>query len=116
MALPNMLNASTVYGNSSGIVLTTSSANVISNTTGQSIKVNNLLVCNITASAVTVTINYYNNATTTAYNILYQTTVPANGTIDVLNRPFYLMESDRIQALAGAGTSIHCVASWEQVT
>lgn len=115
MALPNMLNSSTVYGQSTGKVLTTSSQDIITNTTGQSIKVNTMFASNITASAVTVTVGYYENSSTTTFYVLYQTQVPANGTLDIFNRPFYLKESDKITALAGAGTSIHVVASWEAV-
>ena len=116
MAVPNMLNANTVYGQSTGKVLTTSSLDIVTNTTSQSVKVNTMFASNITASAVTVTVGYYENASATTFYVLYQTQVPANGTLDVFNRPFYLKESDKITALAGSNTAIHVVASWEAVT
>lgn len=116
MSSPNMLTANTVYGQSTGKVLTTSSQDIITNTTGQSIKVNTLFITNITPSAVTANVGYYENSTTTTFYVLCQTQVPANGVLDVFNRPFYLKESDKITALAGANTSLHVVASWEAVT
>jgi hypothetical protein len=115
MAIPNLLNTSSVYGQCTGKILTTGSQDIITNTANQTIKINTFLATNITASAVTVTIGYYENSTTTTFYILYQTQVPANGSLDVFNRPFYLKESDKITALAGAGTSIHVVASWESL-
>jgi len=115
MALPNIINVTAIYGYSTGKVLTTSSQDIITNTTNQTIKVNTIMCSNITASNQTVTVYYYESSTTTSFAFIYQVVIPANSTIDVLVRPFYLKESDKITALAGAGTSVHMVVSYETI-
>ena len=115
MALPNIINVTQIYGSSTGKVLTNNSQDIITNTTNQSMKVNTLMVANITAFAQTITVYYYESATTTSFALVYQVVVPANSTLDVLVRPFYLKESDKIQALAGSTQSAHLTISYETI-
>ena len=115
MALPNIMNVSGLYGYSTGKLLTTSSQDIITNTTNQTIKVNTIMCSNITGSSQTATVYYYEYTTTTAFAFIYQVVIPANSSIDILVRPFYLKESDKIQALAGSNSSVHLVASYETI-
>ena len=115
MALPNVINVSQIYGYSTGAVLSTSSQDILINPTGQSAKVNTIMCANVTGSSQTVTVYYYDVISNTSYAIVYQVLVPANATLDVLVRPFYLKENDKIQALAGANTSVHLVISYETI-
>lgn len=115
MALPNVINVSQIYGFSTGKVLTTGNQDIVANTTNQTIKVNTIMCANVTGSSQVVTVYYYESATSTQFAIVYQVLIPANSTLDVLVRPFYLKESDKIQALAGANTSVHIILSYETI-
>ena len=115
MALPNIINVAQIYGYSTGKILTNISQDIVTNTTGQSLKVNTLMVANVTASSQTVTVYYYESSTTTAFALVYQVVIPANSTLDVLVRPFYLKENDKITALAGATLSAHLTISYETI-
>lgn len=115
MALPNVINVTQIYGYSTGKVLTTASQDIVTNPGNMSWKVNTIMCANVTGSSQTVTVYYYDVLSSTSYAIVYQVLVPANSTLDVLVRPFYLKENDKIQALAGANTSIHIILSYETI-
>jgi hypothetical protein len=115
MALPNVINVAQIYGYSTGKVLTNASQDIITNTANQSIKVNTIMCANVTGSSQTATVYYFESATNTSYAFIYQVIIPANSSMDLLVRPFYLKENDKIQALAGANTSVHFVISYETI-
>jgi hypothetical protein len=115
MALPNIINVAQIYGYSTGKVLTTSSQDIVTNTTNQSMKVNTIMCANVTATSQTVTVYYFESSTTSSFAMVYQVVVPGNSSLDILVRPFYLKESDKITALAGANSNIHIVVSYETI-
>jgi hypothetical protein len=115
MALPNIINVSQIYGYSTGKVLTTASQDILLNPTGQSMKINTIMCANVTGSSQVATVYYYDVISSTSYAIVYQVVIPAYATLDVLVRPFYLKENDKIQALAGANTSVHLIISYETI-
>jgi len=113
MATLNIKSLSTLNGSSTGKVLTTSSQDVITTTTGSVNKLNHLMVTNISGSAANVTVGFYDSVSATTIYFLYTTAVPAYAAIDVLNKSFYLKEGDKIVATASANASLHLTASWE---
>lgn len=115
MALPNIINVASIYGYSTGKLLTNASQDIVTNTTGQTIKVNTIMCSNITATSQTATVYYFESATNTSFAFIYQVVVPGNSSLDVLVRPFYLKENDKIQALAGANNGVHFVISYETI-
>jgi hypothetical protein len=115
MALPNIINVAAIYGYSTGKVLTNASQDIVTNTTGQSIKVNTIMCSNVTGSSQTVSVYYFESAVNISFAFIYQVVVPANSSLDVLVRPFYLKENDKITAIAGANTSVHLVISYETI-
>ena len=115
MALPNIINVSAIYGYSTGKVLSTGSQDIVTNITDQSLKVNTIMCANVSGTSQAVTVYYYESQSTTQFAIVYQLIVPANSTLDVLVRPIYLKENDKIQALAGANTSVHIILSYETI-
>lgn len=115
MALPNVINVSQIYGYSTGKVLSTASQDIITNTTGQSIKVNTIMCANVTSTSQTVTVYYFESSTTSSFAFVYQVVIPGNSSLDVLVRPFYLKENDKITALAGANSNVHIVVSYETI-
>jgi hypothetical protein len=115
MALPNVINVSQIYGYSTGKILTTSNQDIVANTTNQSMKVNTIMCANVSATSQTATVYYYESATSTQFAMIYGVVIPAYATLDVLVRPFYLKENDKIQALSGANTSVHLIISYETI-
>ena len=115
MAAPNLISATTIIGSSTGRVLTTATQDIVVASTSSVYKLNHLLVTNITTGTVLTNVGFYDAVTSSTYFLLYQATVPANAAVDVLNRPFYLEEGDKITASSTATSSLHITASWEIV-
>lgn len=115
MALPNIINVAQIYGYSTGKILTSSSQDIVTNTTNQSLKVNTIMASNVATSSQLVTVYYYESSTTTAFSLVYQVVVPANSTLDILARPFYLKENDKIQALGNSNSNVHLTISYETI-
>ena len=113
MAAPNIVNVNAIYGNSTGKILTTSSQDIVTNTGNLLVKINTIMCSNVTASSQTATVYYYEQVSSTSFAFIYQVIIPGNSSLDILVRPFYLKENDKITALAGAKSSIHLVTSYE---
>ncbi len=122
MANPNIVNVTTIYGNSSSTSLTTTSAtSLVSNAaaSGKVFKINTIVVANVTASAATITINTYTAAALggTAFPFAYQISVPPNATLIVCDKTtsFYLLEDESIGAIVGTANALSITASWEEI-
>jgi hypothetical protein len=113
MAAPNIVSVNAIYGNSTGKILTTGSQDIVTNTGNLLVKINTIMCSNVTASSQTTTVYYYEQTSSTSFAFIYQVLIPGNSTLDILVRPFYLKENDKITALAGANSSIHLVTSYE---
>ena len=123
MAAPNLIGATTITGKTSGTNLTTLSAtNVLSNAanSGKCFKINTLNVSNTTANAATVTINYNTIAALAGTNfaIVGSMTVPANSTINVIDKSsqYYLEENKSIGAVAGTANALVVTVSYEDIS
>jgi hypothetical protein len=120
MANPNIVNVTTIYGNTSTLSVSTTAANVVQNpnASGAVYKINSLTIANIntTPSAVSVTVEY-NNAGTNTY-IARAVTVPANASLTILGKdnPIYLLENTSLQLTAGVNTSLTAICSFEQIS
>ena len=109
MAAPNIVNVSTITGRTVGAALTTSSADIVTNSAGSGkvFKVNTILVANVDGvNNADVTVGFYNADNTTTYKIAHTITVPADATLDVMSKAIYLEEGDKITALASANSSV----------
>lgn len=115
MTLPNIISVAQIYGNSIGKILSTTSQDVVTNAGNVLIKVNTIVCSNVTASSQTATVYFYDASSTTSFAFVYQLLIPGNSSLDILVRPFYLDENDKITALAGVNSSIHLVASYETI-
>jgi hypothetical protein len=119
MAAPNIVNVATITGKTVGAALTTSSADIVTNSaaSGKVFKVNTILVANVDGAAnATVTVGFYNADNTTTYKITNTITVPADATIDVLSKSIYLEEGDKITALASASGDLEIIVSYEELS
>jgi len=123
MANPNIVNVTTIYGNSSQVALSTTSAtSLVSNaaSSGKVFKINSIVVANVDGtSAADITINIYSQAALggTAYAIASTISVPADATLIVTDKTtsFYLLENQSIGAIASAANDLVVTTSWEEI-
>jgi hypothetical protein len=119
MAAPNIVNVSTITGKTVGAALTTSSADIVTNTaaSGKVFKINAIYVANVDGTNnADVTVAFYNADNTTSYKLAHTITVPADATLDVLSKAIYLEEGDKITALASAASDLEIVVSYEEIS
>jgi hypothetical protein len=123
MANPNIVNVTSIYGNTSYLIPSTTAATTwtaltpASNTVN---KIDNIVASNVTAStvAVTVAINSAAAGAGTNYRLVYQVPVPVNASIVVADKStaFYLGEAQSIVVTVGTGSAIELTASYEAIT
>jgi hypothetical protein len=123
MANPNIVNVTSIYGSTSYLVPTTTSATTwtaLTPAAGTVNKINSLIASNVTGTAATVTVSI-NSATSgggTAYRLTYQTSVPANSSLLIIDKStmIYVGESQSIVVTSGTTNSIEMVAAFEAIT
>ncbi len=123
MANPNIVNVTSIYGNTSYLIPSTTSVTTwtaLTPATGTVNKINNIVAANVTASVATLTVSI-NSATAgagTAYRLVYQVSVPGNASIVVADKStaFYLGEAQSIVATVGTASAIELTASYEAIT
>ena len=123
MATPNIVNVTTINGNTSTTSLTTTSAtSLVSNAaaSGKIFKIGSIVVANTSASAANITINVYSAAALggTAFPIASTISVPAYASLIVTDKTtaFYLLEDKSVGATAGTSTALVVTASWEEIS
>jgi hypothetical protein len=123
MANPNIVNVTSIYGNTSYLIPSTTAATAwtaLTPASGTVNKIDNIVASNVTASPVTVTVSI-NSATGgggTAYRIAYQISVPANASLIIVDKTtaFYCGESQSIVVTVGTGSAIEMTSSFEAIT
>ena len=123
MAAPNLIGATTITGKTSGTSLTTTSATSVLNnaaSSGKVLKVNTLNVANTTSTAATITVVYNTGAALagTSFAIVGTMQVPANATINVIDKSsqYYLEENTSFGATAGTANALVVTVSYEDIS
>jgi hypothetical protein len=124
MANPNIVNVTSIYGNTTYVALSTTSATtLLSNaaSSGLVYKVDNIVVSNVngsTAANVTVSVNSAASGGGTAYRLAYQISVPAGASLIVTDKStaFYLMENQSVVITAGTANYLEAVLSYENIS
>lgn len=123
MAAPNLINASTINGKTTGANLTSTSATTILNnpaSSGKCLKVNTVNVSNYGVSSANINVSWYNAANIggTAYAIASNVTVPAGSTLTVVqkNAFYYLEENTSLGATAGTANVLIITCSYEDIS
>jgi hypothetical protein len=123
MANPNIVNVTSILGSTSYLVPTTTSATTwtaLTPAVGTVNKINSMVAANVTgtAAAITVSINSATGGGGTAYRLTYQTIVPANASLLVIDKStmIYVGEAQSIVVTSGTTNSIEMVASFEAIT
>ena len=133
MANPNIVNVTSIYGNSAYVIPSTTSVSVAWTNNGTSAltgltpaantvnRVTSIVVANVTSSAATTTVAIANNATYasgTAYYIAYQVSVPPNSSVIVTDKTssFYVTENQSVGVISGTASALHYTATFEAIT
>ena len=123
MANPNIVNVTSIYGNTvyltpANTAATTWTALTPANNTVN--KIDSIIATNVTGSTATVTVSL-NSATGgggTAYRMCYQIPVPANAALIVVDKTtaFYVQDNQSIVVTSGTGSAIEYTAAYEAIT
>lgn len=123
MANPNIVNVTSIIGNTLTVAVGTSATQLASNaaSSGKVFKINSILIANIdgTASA-DVTVNIYSAAALGGTGLAIASTiaVPADASLIVTDKStsFYLLENQSIGAIASATGDLVATISFEEIT
>ena len=123
MANPNIVNVSSIYGNTNYLIPSTTSATTwtaLTPAAGTVNKINNIVASNVTASVATVTVAVNSAAAGagTNYRLIYQVPVPVNASIVVVDKStaLYLGEAQSIVVTVGTSSAIELTSSYEAIT
>jgi hypothetical protein len=118
MSSPNIVNVTTIYGNTAVSAITTVTSNILTNSANSNsvIKLNNIIIANYTSNNIGTTVIL--NRSSSSHYLAGNITVPANSTLVVLGKDtgIYMLEGDIIQASATANTSASFIASYEVIS
>ena len=133
MANPNIVNVTTINGNTAYLTPNATSANVawqyngttsitgLTANVNQVIKVDNIVATNVTGNAATVSVAISDNptfASGTPHYIAYQITVPPNASLAITDKTtaFYVTENQSVGVTVGTASAINFVASFEAIS
>lgn len=119
MANPNIVEVTTINGNTAVANVTTSATDIISNSgsSGKVYKVNGIIVTNIDASnSATITVDLYRGSV--AYQMTSNLVVTINTSYTPIDKTLslYLLEGDSIRLTANANSRLQAVATWEEIS
>jgi hypothetical protein len=123
MANPNMVNVSSILGATTYLVPTTTTATAwtaLTPAVGTVNKIDTMTATNVTGTAavVTVSINSAISGGGTAYRLAFQTSVPGNSSLVVVDKStmLYVGETQSIVVTSGTTNSIEMVATYEAIS
>ncbi len=134
MANPNIVNVTSIYGNTAYVIPSTTSAttswtyNGTTSLTGLTPAVNSvhrvtsIVVANTTSSAATATVAVGNNATFGSATVIaypaYQISVPANSTLIITDKTtsLYVTENQSVAVTSGTASALTYTATFEIIT
>jgi hypothetical protein len=118
MAAPNIAALTTITGKTAVQAVAESATAIVSNSadSGKVLKVNTLVVSNVTTANKWVTVDVYRSST--AYRLTYQLTVPLNASVIVIAKdaPVYLEEGDSLRITGEAASVLEAIASYEDLS
>jgi len=122
MADLNIVNVSDIKGRSVAANLTTSTTDILVNTDGNSktFKMNHISVVSREATnTVTANVFFHDDSAGVSYPLIFNLDVPIKSAIEVLSKPFYLEEGDKITANMGTqaapSANLVIVISYEEL-
>jgi len=123
MANPNIVAVTSIYGNTTYLIPTGTSATTwtaLTPSVGTVNKIGSIVATNVTGTtaAITVSINSASGGGGTAYRLAYQIIVPANASLIIVDKStaFYLGENQSIVVTSGTTNAIELTSSYEAIT
>lgn len=123
MAAPNLIAATAIYGKTTAVSLTTTSAtSVLSNaaSSGKCLKINTVNVSNTSAATVNISLAWNNaaNLAGTSFPIASAIAVPAGTTLNIIDKTsqYYLEENQSLGATASTSTTLVVTCSYEDIS
>lgn len=134
MANPNIVNVTTIKGNTAYVIPSGTSATTswthdgttsltgLTPAAGTVNRITSVVVSNTTGSAVNCTVAIGNNATfgsaTVVSYFAYQISVPANASLIVVDKTtsFYVTENQSVGVTSGTGSALTYTATFEAIT
>ena len=134
MANPNIVNVSSIYGNTAYVIPSTTSATTswtyngttsltgLTPAVGSVHRVTSIVVANTTSSAATATVGIGNNATFGSATVVsypaYQISVPANTTLIITDKTtsLYITENQSVGVTSGTASALTYTATFEIIT
>jgi hypothetical protein len=131
MANPNIVNVTAIYGNTTYLTPSGTSAVVLLNNTASSskiYKIDQITCANVNGStAVNATVSVYSNGAQsqgsapsggTAYPLISTVSVPPNASVIAVDKStsFYLMEGQSVTVTSGTASGITYVISYEDIS
>ena len=119
MAAPNIVQVTTIIGNTAVANVTTSATAIITNSgaSGKVYKVNGIIVTNIDATnTATITVDLYRSSV--AYQMVSGVAVTINTSYTPIDKTLslYLLEGDSIRLTSNANSRLQAVATWEEIS
>lgn len=118
MANPNIVNVTTINGNTAVANVTTTATAIVSNSSssGEIFKINGLIVTNVGASSANLTVDIYRSGS--AYAITSTLPIPVNTSYTPIDKTLslYLLEGDSIRLTASANNIFQAVCTWEEIS
>jgi hypothetical protein len=118
MANPNIVSVSDIRGKTSVQAVGTTATAIVSNNLASDkiIKVNSVIISNISAQNQDITVDVFRNST--SYYAAYAIAVPPNATLVIISKDtsIYLEEGDSLR-LEGSGVGVlHAICSYEEIS
>lgn len=122
MAAPNIVNVTSIIGQSISVAVLTTATQLASNTaaSGKVFKINSIVIANIDGSSaadVTVSVFSEDDLGGTPLAIVSTISVPADASLIVTDKTtsFYLLEDQSIGAIASAAGDLVATISFEEI-
>lgn len=127
MANPNIVNVTTIYGNTSSYLISTTdnpfATALVNNaaSSGKVYKINSIVVANVdgtSAADITITLYPQDDLGGTGTALISTASVPADSTLVVMDKStgIYLLEDKSIGATASAANDLVVTCSWEEIS
>lgn len=131
MANPNIVNVTTIYGKTTYLTPSVTTAVVLlpnAASSGKIYKVNDILASNVDGTnSINATVSIYTNGAVaqgsapsggTAYPIIFTVAIPAGATLNVLDKStaVYLEEGTSITVTSGTASKITYTVSYEDIS
>jgi hypothetical protein len=118
MSNPNIVNVTTIYGNTGVQLVTTTPTAIVTNSSSSNkvYKVNCLIVSNVDATNIaTLTVDLFRSSV--AYTIINGVSIGVNTSFTPIDKTLslYLLEGDVIRLTANANSRLQAVCSWEEI-